>query len=169
MLTATLLKCTANTLKDKFSYFTDPFSAQWCTSITHHSQVKARFPLKGNWICPITNCSIFVFCVWHVNSLIHCLCYLIALKPQFHHVFVLMRVAVSLLPCTKGRLFCLNMTVFDRITTVSLQQNVALLMEITNFQLLVVIEVLKPQMVSVIFNHIDLCWVVHFSYLYCFN
>lgn len=27
----------ATGLKERFSYFTDPFSAQWFASITHHS------------------------------------------------------------------------------------------------------------------------------------
>lgn len=44
----------ATALKERFSYFTDPFSAQWFASITHHFQVKTHFPLKENWICLIT-------------------------------------------------------------------------------------------------------------------
>lgn len=59
----------AEALEERFSYFTDPLSPQWCTSITHHSS-KPISPSKENWMRPITNSPIIVFCVWHVNSLI---------------------------------------------------------------------------------------------------
>ena len=59
----------AKALEERFSYSTDPLSPQWCTSITHHSS-KSISPLKENWMRPITNSPNYVFCVWHVNSVI---------------------------------------------------------------------------------------------------
>ncbi len=74
----------AKALEERFSYFTDPLSPQWCTSITHHSS-KPISPLKENWMRPITNSPIIVFCVWHVNRLIHSVCCSTSLPSAHSH------------------------------------------------------------------------------------
>lgn len=101
-----LLKGMVTALKERFSYFTDPFSAQWFTSITHHSEVKTHFLLKENWISLITYSPIFLFCVWHVNNLIQsALCNLYALNPRLYYSFVRICGAIQLPFCTKVALF----------------------------------------------------------------
>lgn len=105
----------ATALKERFSYFTDPFSAQWFTSITHHSQVKTYFPLKENWIGLITHSPIFLFCVWPVNNLIQsALCNLYALNPWLDLGFVLICGTIKLHLYREVALFHLKMSLSEK-------------------------------------------------------